>query len=367
MRSFVCAGFVVKLLVFFFLSSLAVESQSKLQTTSDATVRRLKGNPIVTPNLNPRIGTNVQGPSLIRTPEWLPNPLGKYYLYFADHKGNYIRLAYADKLTGPWKIYEPGTLQLEQSHFITEPARIPNQIQKQIRLVNPNDEDIGGWAPGPVEGVPEPLDSATKPHIASPDVHVREDRHEILMYFHGLEDFRFQRTRVAISKDGIHFEARKPLLANSYLRVFQHDKQWYAIAMPGIFYRSRDGLSGFESSDVRLFPNTMRHSAVLKRGETLYVFWSRVGDTPEHILLTKVDISGDWSTWSASDPETVLFPQEVWEGANLPLVPSVRDAINVRVNQLRDPAIFQENGQNYLLYSVAGEAGIGIAQISIGK
>jgi hypothetical protein len=33
------------------------------------------------------------------------------------------------------------------------------------------------------------------------------------------------------------------------------------------------------------------------------------------------------------------------------------------VNQLRDPAIFEEDGRIYLLYSIAGEAGIGIAEI----
>ncbi len=354
-KSSVYAGVVATTLGFLFPGPSAGESQR--QTAANITVRRLEGNPIIPPNLSPRIGTNVQGPSLIRVPEWLPDPLGRYYIYFADHKGSYIRLAYADELTGPWKIYEPGTLQLEQSHFRTERAPIPDRVQKQIAL--------GGWAPGPVKGVPEPLDSATKPHIASPDVHVREDRREILMYFHGLEDFYFQRTRVATSKDGIHFQARKPLLANPYLRAFRHDGQWYSMAMPGIFYRSRDGLSGFEAGEVRLFPKTMRHSALLKRGDTLYVFWTRAGDTPEHILLTRVDISGDWSAWSASDPVSVLYPQEPWEGADCPLVPSVRDAINVRVNQVRDPAVFQEEGRTYLLYSVAGEAGIAIAEIEI--
>ena len=55
------------------------------------------------------MGSNINGPSLIRVPDWLPNPLGKYYLYFAHHKGEYIRLAYADDLSGPWTTYEAGT------------------------------------------------------------------------------------------------------------------------------------------------------------------------------------------------------------------------------------------------------------------
>jgi hypothetical protein len=33
------------------------------------------------------------------------------------------------------------------------------------------------------------------------------------------------------------------------------------------------------------------------------------------------------------------------------------------VNQLRDPAIFEDNGRVYLLYAVAGESGIAIAEV----
>jgi hypothetical protein len=34
---------------------------------------------------------------------------------------------------------------------------------------------------------------------------------------------------------------------------------------------------------------------------------------------------------------------------------------------LRDPAIFEENGRVYLLYAIAGERGIAIAEILIGE
>ena len=33
------------------------------------------------------------------------------------------------------------------------------------------------------------------------------------------------------------------------------------------------------------------------------------------------------------------------------------------VNQLRDPAIYEEDGGVYLLYAVAGESGIAIAEL----
>ena len=54
---------------------------------------RIGDGPIISPDTDPSIGHNIQGPSLIRAPSWIKNPLGRYYLYFADHKGSYIRLA----------------------------------------------------------------------------------------------------------------------------------------------------------------------------------------------------------------------------------------------------------------------------------
>jgi hypothetical protein len=330
-------------------------------------VERLPGNPIIRPHMDARMGSNVQGPSLIRVPEWIRNPLGRYYLYFADHKGAYIRLAYADRLEGPWRTHEPGALQLAESHFLTEPAPVPAGAapgaNAPARTVA-GEAALEGFAAGAVEGVPSPLESATVPHIASPDVHVRSDRREIVLYYHGLDGFRSQHTRVATSRDGISFTARPELLGNSYFRAFPYQDRWYAIAMPGIVYRSDDGLGAFEAGPT-LFPPTMRHSAVLRRGDSLLVFWTQVGDAPEHVLLSIVDLDGDWKSWRARDPIDVLYPEQAWEGADLPVQPSVRDAINVRVRQLRDPGIFEENGRTWLLYAVAGEAGIAIAELQV--
>ena len=63
---------------------------------------RLKVNPIITPGMLPSgDGDNINGPSMIKVPDWIQSPLGKYYLYFAHHQGKYIRLAYADHPEGP--------------------------------------------------------------------------------------------------------------------------------------------------------------------------------------------------------------------------------------------------------------------------
>ena len=81
----------------------------------------------------------------------------------------------------------------------------------------------------------------------------------------------------------------------------------------------------------------MRHAALLKRGNGLWVFWTQVGDMPERILLSRIDLAGDWTGWKESEAVEVLRPEFPWEGADAPLVPSVRSTAYGQVNQLRYP------------------------------
>ena len=322
---------------------------------SQVRVERLRDGPIVDASTHPSIGDNIQGPSLIRVPDWVENPLGHYYLYFADHKGEYIRLAYADDLLGPWQVHVPGTLRLEESHFLTEPPEVNMFEAMLIR------------ARGKMLGIKHDLlASLSTPHIASPDVHVDEENQRIVMYFHGLESMATQLTRVATSPDGIQFEAQDEILGRSYMRVFQHDGRTYAMAMPGQFYRSLDGLGGFEEGPL-LFNENMRHAALLKRNDTLYVFWTQVGDTPERILLSTINLGKDWSEWSPGKPVEVLRPALAWEGADAPLEPSTRSVVYGKANQLRDPAIYVEGDRTYLLYAIAGESGIARADLTFSE
>ena len=315
-----------------FLVLLSAASQAAEPPT--VSVTRLAGGPIITPELDTRMGGNIQGPSLIKVPQWVENPLGQYYLYFADHRGEYIRMAYADSVTGPWTVHTPGTLTLEQSHF---PTTCPPC----------------SLAPG--------QSAALYAHIASPDVHVREDLQQIVMYLHGRGEGR-QFTRHAVSTDGIHFEGREEELGRPYFRVIKHDDTYFAMAMPGYLYRSQDGLGDFEEGP-QLFNDNMRHSALMIRGNHLYVFYTQAGHAPERIFLSTIELSGDWQQWRASEPVEILRPEMAWEGAGLPVEPSLRGHIDERVNQLRDPAIYQEGGKTYLLYSYAGESGLAIAEL----
>lgn len=318
-------------------------------------VERLLDRPIITPQLDRSLGRNIQGPSLIRVPEWVPGRLGKYYLYFADHKGRYIRLAYADDLLGPWRIHVPGSLPLAGSYLLTEPPAGPADALAKLRAT-----------PKPANWSHDPFTEATTPHIASPDVHVDEPNRRIVMYYHGLNGLGQQVTRAATSDDGIRFVARPEILGGTYFRTFLHGGFTYAMAMPGQFYRSKDALSSFEEGPL-LFHSNMRHAALLKRGDTLFVFWTQVGDAPETILLSTIALSDDWTKWSETRPIEVLRPERSWEGADAPLSPSLRSTAYGRVNELRDPAVFEENGRTFLLYAVAGESGIAIAEVRFDK
>jgi hypothetical protein len=303
-------------------------------------VERFATNPLITAEMDKGIGTNINGPSLLRVPEWLPNPLGRYYLYFAHHNGEYIRLAYADALEGPWHIYGPGTLRLEQTVCVR--------------------------------------------HIASPDVHVDDEARRIVLYFHGpVEGLALdrpasaqggdqrgdqeadklvgwgvdQRSFVATSSDGIHFAAQTEVLGPSYFRVFRYGGWVYALSMPGIFLRSRDGFTGFTQGPT-LFNTSMRHAAVRVEGDTLTVFYSTVGDCPEHIKVASINLRPEWMEWKESEAETALLPERDYEGGHLALEPSRRGPIFMPVRQLRDPGVYEEIGRTYLFYSLAGEQGI---------
>ena len=339
-------GLIVGLVVVLACGASTVDGQVR--------VERLGDGPIIGPELDPSIGENIQGPSLIRVPDWVEDRLGDYYLYFADHKGLYIRLAYADDLEGPWRVHVPGSLQIADSHFLTEP---PEVTPEELERLRESRGVLGGAAISH-----DLLTEVATPHIASPDVHVDEANRRIVMYFHGLDGVSRQVSRVATSSDGIDFQALPERLGRTYMRVFPYDGYTYSMAMPGQFYRSRDPLGGFQEGP-RLFNPRMRHSALLRRGDTLYVFWTEVGEVPEHIKLSTIGLSGDWMGWQEAAAVEVLRPEHDWEGADAPLEPSVRSTAYGKVNQLRDPAIFEESGRVFLLYAVAGESGIALAEV----
>ena len=190
--------------------------------------------------MDDRIGATFKA-SLIKVPDWVDNPLGKYYLYFADHRGTYIRMAYADEVTAHGLSTRREHLNWK-THSFPPPAR-PARWHRRI--------------------------AALYPHIASPDVLVREDLRQIVMYYHGRGVGR-QFTRAAVSSDGIRFEGREEDLG----RATFESLNMKATTMPehaGVLYRSR-WTDCFEAGP-QFFTADMRHSALLIRDNLLHVFF----------------------------------------------------------------------------------------------
>jgi hypothetical protein len=322
---------------------------------------RVPQNPLITVKSSPSLGDNVNGPSVIRVPPWVKAPLGRYYMYFAHHYGRFIRLAYADSITGPWKIYEPGVLPIEQTGFTRAQPDPPTTGASQ------------------------------RMHVASPDVHIDTGGRKILMWVHGwwtngeawpntdpksayawtLEKGYGQYTQGVTSGDGIHFESHKPITRTSYLRVFRLEETYYGVGRLGLLARSRQPLGEFElgrnpfgETDYR---NRVRHVALVRLGTRLHVFFSAIGDAPERILMSTIDLRGGWESWKASPPVDVLQPERDYECVNLPNEPSRAGEIAGPARQLRDPAVLEEDGRVWLFYTVCGEQGIAVAEVTLPK
>jgi hypothetical protein len=322
-------------------------------------------------------GRNINGPSVIRVPDWIspadrPDPSAQYYMYFANHGGNFIRMAWAEKVDGPYTLHGVHDYAADNPRGVLDLGS-----DDRIDLAN-------GLA---VTG-----------HIASPDVHVDHDNKRIRMYFHApaqqAGSGRGQKSFVAHSGSGLDFNAgiEPVILGFAYFRVFDYKDDKYAIASRGALYKAPDDPftppagfnyrhelwdlegSGYNDNPFQHDLNAdadrdptgrVRHSAVRVVGDKLQVFHSRVGDKPERIVMTTIDLSvGDLTQWDpAYPPEEILEPELDWEGADLELgTSSAGSATNVR--QLRDPYVFEDaDGKLYLFYTGEGEGAIGVARL----
>ncbi|MCD6288617.1 MAG: hypothetical protein J7M12_05830 [Candidatus Hydrogenedentes bacterium] len=321
-------------------------------------------------------GEDLNGPSAIRIPDWIApenraDPSAVYYLYFAHHRGNYLRMAWASDIEGPWHLYRTG-------------AGVPVGHRGVLDLGSDDKIDIGN-------------EITVRNHMASPDVLVDNVNRRIVMYFHGPSNYDGssvgQRSFVATSPYGLDFSGRiEPvILGSSYFRVFEANGNMYAFANSGALYKALDPANpwtpppGFNFSkklwtqlpsdqnpfvtDIAaagLAPMRLRHPDIHIVGNTLQVFITRKEDYPERILMSTIDLSaGDFDKWDASwPPEELLSPELPWEGGDLPVAKSDSGPAPENVPELRDAHVFEDaDGTLYLFYAGRGEDAIGLARL----
>ncbi|MEU6679106.1 hypothetical protein [Streptomyces sp. NPDC046925] len=211
-------------------------------------------------------------PCLRGTVGRVSNALGRYYLYYAPHDApGGICLAYGDSIDGPFTEYESNPL-------------VTNNWQPHYKVS----------------------------HVSSPHVLWNEDAKEMWLYFHGENTT----TRLARSKDGIHFTYDKVVLSTSmlpsgttetsYARVFRHDlpsrgARYVMLFMLNNTTDHRDIAWGW-SADGRNWTfdqkPLIRHADVgaqnvggphlLTRGNSAYVVYNTDKGSGGNILITEV-------------------------------------------------------------------------------
>lgn len=347
-------------------------------------------------------GDNINGPSLVRLPDWLPtdkrvHPNANYYLYFAHHAKTSIRLAWASSLTGVWTLFNYGTStdRAWGTGGANTGAQTPGSGVLDLNIGNLqliNFDGPGGFAVGN--------------HIASPDVFVDNLNQRFVMYFHGPNSGvgpAGQMTFVATSSDGLNFNTladggqsghgpRDVIPAHFYTRAFTVSGRTFAYSNQGVLWQapatnqagipntlanadSEGGLwnpvgavnsGAYHWSLVPQASNPIqklytandgqgaadpRHFAIYSRGHidpadtNVYAFYSCRYDRPESIFLTVIDTAGGSTNpadWSSIGQRVLLEPVLDWEGGDLPLDVSQNGA-QISVRQLRDPAIFEDS------------------------
>jgi len=272
-----------------------------------------KRKPIIFSSLFEKENDNINNPSVIEVPDWVKNSKGKYYCYFSNHSGKSIKLAYTDDLNKKWTVID----------------------------------DIFNIKDSPCEG-----------HIASPEVLIDNKSNKILMYYHGGTD-NGQKTFLATSEDGINFTNDSGPLCNFYLRVFEYKNKKYGIAKKGnecsvVYDIDNDFKPIFE------FLPSSRHCAVYVDGDYLYIAYSNIGDSPEHIRMCKIKLNDDFANWEVISDKVLIEPTFKFEGADLTTVKSMAGSAtlkfgNKNIKELRDPYLFKFNDKLYLYYVTLGE------------
>jgi hypothetical protein len=279
-------------------------------------------------------------------------------MYFGNHRGVFIRLAYADSPIGPWKVYEPGVWHVKDS---------------SLYRPQPDSASFGGF----------------NTHFASPEVFIDIANRRIVLWAHGWytnnerwpaepkaaqqwanEKGYGQFTQGAISSDGLNFTAQPAITKESYIRVFRRNGELFGMSRLGVLLHAPDPLASFEIGpnafrETSYGSNRVRHIALLPRGTRLHVLFTAIGDAPERLLWSTIDMTGSWKDWRVSTPVDVMQPDMDYECARQPTAPSQVGDVAGEVRQIRDPYVLEDDGKTYVFYAICGEPGVAGAEIKL--
>jgi len=373
---------------------------------------------------------NINGPSMVRLPDWLSTedrvaPNANYYLYFAHHAGDSIRMAWASSLTGDWNLFNYGS-NIDRAWGVAGSNTGAQTLGNGVLDLDINNSEYMAF-----DG---PGGFAANSHIASPDVFIDEVNQRFVMYFHAPNAGvgpSGQQTFVTTSSTGLNFNTladggqagegpRDVIPSHFYSKAFTVSGQTFAYSNEGLLWQAPltndagelntlanadtegglwnpsgainagahhwDQIGTADNPIQSLYLDNdqgakdARHFAIYQRDHldpsdtNLYVFYTARYDAPESIFLTVIDTdngSTDTADWVAIGQRVILEPQLDWEGIDRPLGTSANGS-QTNVRQLRDPGIFEDDmgtpstadDKVYLLYTGEGEEAIGLAELN---
>jgi len=360
-------------------------------------LKRSSHNPII--EASDDVGAIVNSPSVIKIPSWIEDPLGAYYMYFSHKHGSYIRMAYADHPEGPWEIYSPGVLDIEETPFvghIASPDVHVDHSEETIRMYYHGESSLRDLVFGPIkhrkyrresydyryrsiphrvlyqagrtgykqiqnggrDGITPPSEQPTQ----SDDPTNNKFNLMKLLTRRPIKPPTVQETRHAKSSTGLSFTAQDSIIGPSWLAVFHYNERWYGIgSRDGYLFSSDTPTDPFDRKQKLL--KTGRHFGVHCDEDKLEVYYSKSNDQPERILRTNIILSTKSSNWKLGDTIEVLAPEMKYEGSNISLEVTQQRSYSERRQIVRDPSIFVDRESKYMFYALAGETGIGVVKL----
>jgi len=285
-------------------------------------------------NLPKEVSDSINGPSCLRTPNFIKNPLGKYLLYFAHHTGEFIRIAYSEDIFTGWRFLN---------------CRI-NGISEEKNFHD---------------------------HVASPDIYVDNNGKSIYMFFHSrIKGSREQKTFLSKSNDGINFVlVEGQMNLPFYFRHVIAENKTLAVTKGGNLYintispisdtwRALNNVNTGESNKEVMHNKfgSIRHASLIYYMKTFITFYTKIGDSPERIYAAKI-VENQNGLWLTSNEFEITRPELNFEGANFDVEASLPGPSLHEENALRDPYIMQDGENYFLFYACAGEKGIAVGKI----
>lgn len=284
---------------------------------------------------NPKEVENINGPCVIQwnLPPIIPFRKKLYLMYFADHWGTYIRVAWSLKPSGSF-------------------TRIP--FLRPLLIRAHFDDRVN--------------------HVASPEV-VRQGQktylftHSPIKRLDGKQVTFLSRLRL-----GVFCSKPKQTDLPSYARFFNHVGRLYAITFRADIFEFDIQTLASTRIEVDKKPlltsdapvEAVRHPHVVKYLDQLLVFYTRTGDAPERIFVSRMEFKSQTNV-GFGEPIEVIRPEMNYEGALLPIAPSKKGKSQNPEQSLRDPFVAVFDKDCFLYYAVSGERGIACLKIDLKK